>query len=151
MRRWVGLVVALSLSLGQGVPMPSGEARVQVTDLKTPQAFMDFMRPIRVLTVFGPSLPVPLDLVRGMSLDVIAGQAAPPTWVEEARKRGARVQVYLLPGRIAEGSFFLADDRYLFVPISGGWRVLESAEVALVVKGYLARAIQVAQQSGVVR
>lgn len=151
MRRWVGLVVALSLSLGQVVPMPSGEARVQVTDLKTPQAFMDFMRPIRVLTVFGPSLPVPLDLVRGMSLDVIAGQAAPPTWVEEARKRGARVQVYLLPGRIAEGSFFLADDRYLFVPISGGWRVLESAEVALVVKGYLARAIQVAQQSGVVR
>lgn len=151
MRRWVGLVVALSLSLGQGVPMPSGEARVQVTDLKTPQAFMDFMRPIRVLTVFGPSLPVPLDLVRGMSLDVIAWQAAPPTWVEEARKRGARVQVYLLPGRIAEGSFFLADDRYLFVPISGGWRVLESAEVALVVKGYLARAIQVAQQSGVVR
>ncbi len=151
MRRWVGLVVALSLALGQGVPMPSGEARVQVTDLKTPQAFMDFMRPIRVLTVFGPSLPVPLDLVRGMSLDVIAGQAAPPTWVEEARKRGARVQVYLLPGRIAEGSFFLADDRYLFMPISGGWRVLESAEVALVVKGYLARAIQVARQSGVVR
>lgn len=150
--RWlVGLVVALALALGQGVPMPSGEARVQMTDLKTPQAYADFLRPIRVLTVFGPSLPVPLDLVRGMSLDVIAGQAAPPTWVEEARKRGARVQVYLLPGRIAEGSFFLADDRYLFVPISGGWRVLESAEVALVVKGYLARAIQVAQQSGVVR
>lgn len=151
MRRLVGFAVALALALSQGVPMPTGEAQVRVTDLKTSQAYIDFLRPIRVLTVFGPSLPVPLDLVRGMSLDVIAGTAAPPTWVEEARKRGARVQVYLLPGRIAEGSFFLADDRYLFVPISGGWRVLESAEVALVVKGYLARAIQVARQSGVVR
>lgn len=151
MRQLMGLAVALALALGQGVPMPSGGVRVQVIDLRTSQAFIDFMRPIRVLMVFGPTLPVPLDLVRGMSLDVIAGQAAPPTWVEEARRRGARVQVYLLPGRIAKGSFFLADDRYLFVPIDGGWRVLESAEVVLVVKGYLARAIQVARQSGVVR
>ncbi|WP_448377149.1 hypothetical protein [Fervidobacterium sp.] len=120
-------------------------------DLKTQQEFLDFIRPLRALTVFGPSLPVPLDRVKGMTIDVIAGQAAPPTWTEEAKKRGARVKVWLLPGRVAEGSFFVADDRYLFTRTQGGWRVLESPEVALIVKAYLARAMQVAAEMGVVR
>jgi len=146
------LTLLLGLALAQGnLPMPTGSVQVRTYDLRTQQEFLDFIRPLRVLTVFGPSLPVPLDRVRGMTIDVIAGQAAPPTWVEEASRRGARVKVYLLPGRIADGSFFIADDRYLFTPTQAGWRVLESPEVVLIVKAYLARAMQVAAQMGVVR
>uniref|UniRef100_A0A7V4A214 Uncharacterized protein n=1 Tax=Thermus tengchongensis TaxID=1214928 RepID=A0A7V4A214_9DEIN len=61
------------------------------------------------------------------------------------------MRVYLLPGTIARGSFFVAGDRYLFTPSERGWRVVESPEVALIVKAYLAQAMRVAAEMGVVR
>lgn len=146
-------VLALGGAVAQtppNLPMPTGSVQPKVYEVR-PEQMADFMRPIRTAIVFGPDLPFPLELTRGMSLEVIAGKDLPPRWVDEARRRGARVKVYLLPGTIARGSFFVAGDRYLFTPSERGWRVVESLEVALIVKAYLAQAMRVAMEMGVVR
>ena len=146
-------VLALGAVLAQtppNLPMPTGSVQPKVYEVR-PEQMADFMRPIRTAIVFGPDLPFPLELTRGMTLEVIAGKDLPPKWVDEAKRRGARVRVYLLPGTIARGSFFVAGDRYLFTPSERGWRVVESPEVALIVKAYLAQAMRVAAEMGVVR
>lgn len=150
MRRSLLLVVFLGLALAQ-VPMPQ-QPQVRQYNL-SPQELLSLVRDARKVLVFGPSLPFPLtrELVRDKEIEVIAGLEAPPTWTKEAERLGARVRMYLLPGRIAPGAFMLLDDLYLVSPAGNRWQVVESREVVMVVRAYMNMAMDVARQMGVVR